>query len=277
MLPWAPFLLLLVPKPGKPGPANPTIARFCQAALLFPLLFFSLSQAKADYYLLVAAPALALWLAIETVPRLNGGDRRLALCWGASAAIAVLLLVAAPTAATRDWTLASGALLALACVAFATAGARFFRQLRSLRARELAMLGVALLAAPTLALVCRAVDGRGTRDSSWYVARIIQERARPGASVFIYRDFEDRFSTLPFYLGRPVPIVESTSRDLQFGCRAAPGSYCISAAEFLRLHLDRPLAVVLQARRADEFLALTANKRWRVESAGDKMVFFDPE
>jgi 4-amino-4-deoxy-L-arabinose transferase-like glycosyltransferase len=277
MLPWAPFLLLLVPKPGKPGPANPTIARFCQAALLFPLLFFSLSQAKADYYLLVAAPALALWLAIETVPRLTGGDRRLALCWGASAAIAVLLLVAAPTAATRDWTLASGALLALACVAFATAGARFFRQLRSLRARELAMLGVALLAAPTLALVCRAVDGRGTRDSSWYVARIIQERARPGASVFIYRDFEDRFSTLPFYLGRPVPIVESTSRDLQFGCRAAPGSYCISAAEFLRLHLDRPLAVVLQARRADEFLALTANKRWRVESAGDKMVFFDPE
>jgi 4-amino-4-deoxy-L-arabinose transferase-like glycosyltransferase len=275
MLPWAPLLLLLVRRPGRHGPARRTIVRFCQAAILFPLLFFTLSQAKADYYLLVAAPPLALWLAVEAAPRLDGDDRRLALCWGLAAAIAVMLLVAVPNASMHEWTAMSAGLLALGCVTLAAAGTRFFRQLRSPRARELAMLGVALLAAPTLALVCRAVDQRGARDSSWYVARIIQEQVRPGASVFIYRDFEDIFSTLPFYLGRPVPIVASTSRDLQFGCFAAPGIYCISAGEFLRQHLDGPVAVALQARRAEEFLALTSGQRWRVEWVGDKMVFFN--
>jgi hypothetical protein len=72
-----------------------------------------------------------------------------------------------------------------------------------------------------------------------------------------------------------VPIVESASRDLQFGCQAAPGGQCISAAEFLRLQLERRVAVAVHASRADEFLALAPARRWRVEWVGDKMVFFN--
>lgn len=63
-----------------------------------------------------------------------------------------------------------------------------------------------------------ASDLHRARDSSWYVARIIQEQARPGDLMFIYRDFEDTFSTLPFYLGARCRL----SR--------APAATCSSAA-----------------------------------------------
>jgi 4-amino-4-deoxy-L-arabinose transferase-like glycosyltransferase len=273
LLPWSGFLLLLRRQPGSPDPANGAIVRFCQAALLFPLLFFSLSQAKAEYYLLVAAPALALWLAVHTAPRLRAGDRRLALCWGIAAATAVAMMAAAARAG-RPWTAGAGPLLALAGACLATVAARLFRSLQSLRTRELALLAVALLGAPTLALVLRAVDERSARDSSLYVARIILEHPGPAPAVFIYRDFEDVFSTLPFYLGRTVPVIDSTSRDLQFGCRGAPGRFCPSAGEFLRLRAHTPVAVAVQAARVAEFLALAGEHGWHVEWAGDKLVFF---
>ncbi|MFL6673857.1 MAG: ArnT family glycosyltransferase [Massilia sp.] len=276
LLPWTPFLLLLARPRQRTGPER-TIVRFCQAATLFPLLFFSLSQAKADYYMLVVAPALALWLALETVARLDRHDRGLALCWGGAAALAVVVLVATPNGEAREWSMLSAGLLALGWVALALAGARFFRQLPAPGAREAALLAVALLAAPSLALVCRVAAERGARDSSAYVARIVQQQARPGMAVFIYRDFEDVFSTLPFYLGRPVPVVDSASRDLQFGCRTAPASYCIPASEFLGMLAGRPVAVAVQARRADEFRALAGSRRWHVEWVGDKMVFFDAQ
>jgi 4-amino-4-deoxy-L-arabinose transferase-like glycosyltransferase len=273
LLPWTPFLLLLARR-TRPVPelVNRTMVKFCQAALLFPLLFFSLSQAKADYYLLVTAPALALWLALGTVPRLERADHLLARCWGIAAASLLVLLVAVSGSPAREWTPWSAALLLLAGAALASVGTRVFAQLRCVRARECAMLGVVLLAAPALVLLYRAANERGAHDSSWYIARLLQAQA-PRA-VFLYRDFEDVFSTLPFYLGHPVPLIDSASRDLFFGCKAAPGSYCVSAAQFRRL-ARAPVAVVVLASRAEEFRSMAGPGGWRVEWVGDKMVFFN--
>jgi 4-amino-4-deoxy-L-arabinose transferase-like glycosyltransferase len=272
LLPWAPFLLLPA-RPPATAPAGGAIARFCHAAILFPFVFFSLSQGKADYYLLVATPALALLLAIDVAPRLLLGDRWLAPCWGMSAASAALLLVLLPGAATAQWALLPAPALALGWALLAAAGARAFARLRSLRARELAMLGVALGSAPALVLACAAAGQRGARDSSLHLARLI--RAQPARAVFIYRDYEDLFSTLPFYLGQTVPVIDSTSRDLQFGCRAAPDTACIGGAEFRRLRARTPVAVAVDAARADQFRAMAGARGWRVEWAGEKMVFFN--
>jgi hypothetical protein len=92
--------------------------------------------------------------------------------------------------------------------------------------------------------------------------------------VFIYRDFEDQFSTLPFYLGRGVPIIDSTSRDLEFGCRVAPGRFCIGASDFRRDRERGPVAVVLQASRVDEFLKMAGPGQWHAEWIGEKMILF---
>jgi 4-amino-4-deoxy-L-arabinose transferase-like glycosyltransferase len=275
-LPWTPLLLLLAARKRGAAPArcDPMLA-FCKAGLLFPLIFFSLSQAKADYYLLVAMPALALWLALAVTRRLGeGGDRRLALGWGMSAASALAMLAAAPWAVGHRWRAPELLALALGWCVAAAAGAGWFRRLRSVAAREAALLAVVLVAAPALALLCREAGERGGRDSSAQLARIIGQLPQPRA-VFLYRDFEDVFSTLPFYLGRPLPVIDSLSRDLQFGCGVAPGSGCIGAGQFQRLRQRGPVAVAVRADRAAEFLAVAGPGRWRVAGAGEKLLFFD--
>jgi 4-amino-4-deoxy-L-arabinose transferase-like glycosyltransferase len=274
VLPWTPFLLLLVPGRGAPEPGNRAIVRFCEAAVLFPLLFFSLAAAKADYYLMVILPPLALWMGVEVSQRLAGSDRLLALCWGLSLAFALVLLCAAPRALSGRMAPGALALLVAGAAGLALWARRFFLQLRSKAGRELALLAVALCAMPALAHLYRVADERGVRDSSLYVARIIHAHAVPGQSVFIYRDFEDIFSTLPFYLGHTVPVIDSASRDLQFGCKRDAGRFCIDTPAFLRARARGPVAVVLQASRAQEFLAMAGPGRWRAEWVGEKMVFF---
>jgi 4-amino-4-deoxy-L-arabinose transferase-like glycosyltransferase len=274
LLPWTPFLLLLVPARGEPVRGNPTIVRFCQAAVLFPLLFFSVSAAKADYYLIVAFPALALWLGIELSHRVEQADKLVATCWGLALACAVFLLLAAP-GAFGGWLAPAviAALLAGALV-LAFAARRFYLELQTVGARQVALLAVVLCTLGVVGPLCNVAGERGVRDSSVHIARILQGRELPRDAVFIYRDFEDTFSTLPFYLGRPVPIIDSASRDLEFGCRVAPGKFCVGSADFLRERARGPVAVVLQASRADEFLKMAGPGQWHAEWVGEKMVLF---
>jgi 4-amino-4-deoxy-L-arabinose transferase-like glycosyltransferase len=316
LFPWTPFLILLTrARAGagaRGGPAasaassasasasasaERTIIKFCQAMMLFPLVFFSLSQAKADYYLLVTAPALALWLAMATAPQVQPGcGLRVAWCWGSAAAFAILLAAIVAVDPKGRWAMSSLALAALGWAALAALGAFVFRRLRSRSSMDLAMLAVALAVVPTLWLWSRAVVERNARDSSWQIARVIQraideerdrERGQVGGQeggqergqprqVLIYRDFEDAFSTLPFYLGRPLPVVDSISRDLEFGCKKAPGTACISTEQFRRLQAGGPVAVAVRAPRAAAFLAMAGTQGWRIEWVGEKLVFFSP-
>ena len=274
LAPWTPFLLLLLPR--RVGRAQPpsAIVRCCQAAVLFPLLFFSLSAAKADYYLMVALPGLLLWLGIELSQRLAAPDRLVAACWAVSLALAALALFAAPDAVGGHIAPTLLLVLLAAAAALAVGGHSLFLRLRSVAARELALLGVALLAAAALVPLLQAAQQRGARASSVHVARILGAHALPDGAVFIYRDYEDMFSTLPFYLGRTVPIIDSVSRDLQFGCGRDRGAACVSAAQFMQARARGPVAVVLQASREPEFLAMAGPGRWRAEWVGAKMVLF---
>jgi 4-amino-4-deoxy-L-arabinose transferase-like glycosyltransferase len=274
LLPWTPFLLLLAPARGAARRGNPTIVRFCQVAVSFPLLFFSLSAAKADYYLMVALPALALWLAIELSQRLERADKLVATCWAVALACAAFVLLAVPGALGGSMPPAVVAALAAAAVLLAVAARRFYLQLRSVGSRELALLAVVLCTMAAIGPLCRTAGARAARDSSVHIARILQERGLSGNAVFIYRDFEDMFSTLPFYLGRTVPIIDSASRDLQFGCATAPGRSCIAASDFQRERARGPVAVVLQASRANEFLQMAGRGKWHAEWVGQKMIFF---
>lgn len=278
LAPWTPFLLLAARLPDAAGRANRrrVIVRFCQAAVLFPLAFFSLSQAKADYYLMVAAAPLVLWLALEAEAQVaQHGNRLFALCWSLALGPAAAILLLAPAAGSYRSGDAVPLLPLAVALALAAAGYRVFMQLRSRTKRELAMLGVAVLSAAAMPLLLEAAAARAGRDSSLEVAHILGSHAGEGRQVFIYRDFEDMFSTLPFYLRRPVPLIDADSADLRFGCTQAPGRHCIGAADFLRARRAGPVAVVLQASRSAGFLRMAGPGRWRIEWVGEKMVFLD--
>lgn len=275
LLPWTPFLVLLARRQSWGDSARTATVRFCQAAVLFPLLFFSLCQAKADYYLVVCTPALALWLALvleQALARPPG--LRLACCWGGALATCAVLLVAFPDAPGRVWTPVAMALLCLAWLSLMPVATRTFLAFASTRTRECALLAIVLFALPLLALLVDRGSERAARDSSSLIAGIVRAEGGPHSQVFIYRDFEDSFSSLPFYLGRVVPVIDSDSRDLLFGCRIQPGKACIDHRQFLRRSRAGPVAVAVLAKRRDDFLAM-AGPGWRSEAVGDKIVFFN--
>ncbi|WP_036172480.1 glycosyltransferase family 39 protein [Massilia sp. 9096] len=280
-MPWTPFLLLLARGAHWHDRKRAVVVRFCQAAVGFPLLFFSLSQAKADYYLVVCAPPLALWLALALAQALEHAQARararslrLAACWGAAFSTCTVLLVALPDADDRIWSALPLVLLILAWLALMPVATRVFLALRSTREREGALLAIVLFALPLLALAVEHGGTRAARDSSLRIAELLRAQAGPARQVFIYRDFEDRFASLPFYLGRPIAVVDSMSRDLLFGCAAEPGTACIDRDAFLRRSRAGPVAVAVLAERRDEFLAL-AGPGWRSEAVGGKIVFFN--
>jgi 4-amino-4-deoxy-L-arabinose transferase-like glycosyltransferase len=274
LVPWTPFLLLLLARTGPPRRPRSVIVRFCQAAIVFPLLFFSLSAAKADYYLLVTLPWLALWLGIEIARRLAHTDRLVAACWGMALGLAALGLFAAPVALSGAVSIPGLLVLLAAACALSVAGYQLFLRLPGVVARELAFAAVAALSASALVPLLRVADERGARDSSVYLAHIIAAHEVPGLSVFIYRDFEDVFSTLPFYLGRAVPVVASASRDLYFGCSRDPGTWCVSPARLRAARARGPVAVVLLSSREQDFLAIAGPGKWRAEWVANKMVMF---
>jgi 4-amino-4-deoxy-L-arabinose transferase-like glycosyltransferase len=274
LLPWTPFLSLVRWR-AEAVPRRQAIVRGCQAAVLFPLLFFSASQAKAHYYTMVTAPAFALWLAVELERAVRAGPGpRLAGCWGLAAASCAVLLVVLSGVDGRNWSTPMVALLCLGFLAVLVVATRLFRTLDTVPARELALLGIGMLTAPVLYLVLARANLHASRDSSAEIAAIIHARERPAPAVFIYRDFEDVFSTLPFYLRRTVPVIDSESRDLMFGCRIEPGTACIGHAQFLQRSKAGAVAVAVRSQRRGEFLAM-AGKGWRSVAVGDKLVFFN--
>lgn len=113
------------------------------------LIFFSLSRAKANYYMVVGLPPVALWFG----HMLCRAKHRYALLWGGVGAAMLLLL-----------------------------GGVYYAKKKE--------------------------DEITVKNS---LASVNTEK-----DVFLYKRFEE-LSSLPFYLGRRVPIIHSESRDLWYG------------------------------------------------------------
>jgi 4-amino-4-deoxy-L-arabinose transferase-like glycosyltransferase len=283
LLPWTPLLALLIRRPAGTDHAARVIAGFCKAWILFPLLFFSLSQAKAHYYIVVTAPACALLLGIVLEQRLSAGENKMiAYCLGLSMAIGVAGLWTVQYAGRNDWSspamvAATAGGLALCITVFCLSG----RWIAASRGRpglcDAAVAIIALLMLPLLVLLLRIVQVKAVSKSSRNVADVIRRYDGGRRAVFLYRDFEDVFSTIPFYLQQKVRVIDSTSQDLQFGCRITKGvdNACVSGAAFESYRARSPVAVVVSKKRLAEFGKALGQDRWHVETVGDKQIFFN--
>lgn len=251
------------------------VARFLWICCLVPLAFFSASGAKANYYIIVCVPPLAI-LAAHYYEEGAILARRTWLALAFSLTIFAVIAVVA----IRVWLVRSGAatraipatdgtgFLIVAIVLTLSIVAMLLIQLRQLRTAAY-LLG--LFCVPVLIGILHIAAHNEPYISTKQVAQIIRERFA-SYPVYLYGDFE-ALGGVPFYLGKTVPVIESSSSDLRFGRLIEPSSDRFVAAEAVP-RPGGPALVVVRGYRDGAFRQTMAGKKLdKVAESGSYSVY----
>ena len=242
MAPW----ILVLAAPRAADPVNRPLRRFLWMTFLVPFTFFSVAGAKANYYLVVAVPPLALLVA----DRLQGlQSRRWRLVVPLGWCVFFALLCAAVPRFAHGMRLPASAWVLCACAfALSALSALAFRK-RGVVEGSAAAAAVAIpLAILFSAYLAVNRDDNSTRGMAAEIER------RGLAQVFVFRDYE-AMSSLGYYLHRPLGIIDSASNDLWYGLRLRPDAERFPLTEhFLADARYRAAAIVVADRRRREFM-----------------------
>ena len=205
-------------------PSKLEIRNFLWLCVWIPFGFFSLSSAKANYYIILCLAPMAMLVA-DYLPALLKDRQRINLAMAIT--VPVMILIALWT--YRLWALSTGRILpffpardgslpmtigivlvlALIAVLFLHAGWR--------RASIFCLGGVIIpLSLEFDHIVARAEPLMSARTMATYIQNKFSDRP-----VFLFQDFES-FGSLPIYLQRAIPVIDSTSADLYSGHKKFP-------------------------------------------------------
>ena len=234
------------------------------------MVFFSLSRAKANYYLLPAMPAAAILLAQIGLYGLTRQQQR----WFSVVAVSILLLGTGGIIwylrryypAGEIWPLIVSGLgligLLVGCSWQLFATKSYDGESSHLIPWSLGAPGLA-----SLMLLMGVVTAAGDY-SQLFSSRSLVQAVPYNTNLFVYKDFEN-ISALSFYHHPHVIIINSGSHDLAYGQQRRP-----LAAQFItdtewREYLNRrqPIYVIVHRRFYQRFYANFAEYQWRVVSA----------
>ncbi len=256
LFPWSLLLIGLLQRARPLGEGERDLRRFLFVAWLMPLLFFTLSSAKANYYLVVVMPFAAFHLALAL-------ERRdyLATRWRMIPGIVLGLLTG-----VAAWYLAShGAHLAAeplildrTPLQFAIVGLIVFCGLSLIAATiavwsRVGLLAYLLPAASCAVAVLIAINAVEPLVSNRPLAQALQSRFAE-RQVYLYRNFEE-LSSLPFYMAQPLSIVDSRSNDLYWGNKLQANDLLIDGGQFARKAAAGPVLMIVMEREMKDFRA----------------------
>ncbi|HUI45826.1 MAG TPA: hypothetical protein VL122_07590, partial [Nitrospirota bacterium] len=257
LLPWTAFLpALFYKRRGEPF-FRSDLERFLWLWYLVPLVVFSLSFAKASYYMIAGTPPVAFLLALKMEQLFSEQKSRLLGICAALIVCAGLLLMAATYARPDDHTTflhavggyKSGYLHAFAILTAGAAVAAAFMFWK----KYLYSVGViALLSLPLLVYSLHMVRQAEPYCSKKSLCYFLQENEKD-REVFLYRDYEE-ISSLPFYLKGRVSIIDSASEDLSYGMKySRDDRRFVSGDVFRRFLKSHKVSVIVMKKRIEEF------------------------
>ena len=262
-----PWMVLFVPLHSRGKPDKAPVRAFRRFLLLWiavPLAIFSASVAKGDYYMLIAMPALALYLA-SRLEELEGHPFLAAL-----PAVTVALTVGismyaqsfpAPSVPGEIYA-ALGCTLLLALLAW-----------WSLHEKKLqpAAFFLGAVCVPIGLLFSSAFE---TNEPAKSGKTIALELSRLQLPAFLYKDFE-QLSAVAFYSRAPLGVVASESQDLWWGLRLQrdPARYP-DAQQFDGALQWKAAAVVVRPERLAEFEASPFRHRCELRSTVEAASLF---
>lgn len=250
LFPWSFFLPVL-------AFARTNIARqrdihlFLCIAWLIPMVFFSVSSAKANYYLVIVMPFVAIQLALMLEDAKFGGR------WGLVIPGALLSIL---FFALTLWFL-NGKNEALNGLFIKGIFTRYFAEILlitsilvtffSFRIRKLGVLLYVLVPMMSLPAMLQVIDVRQNYISTKEVAAWLRTDF-PRSEVILYRVFEHQ-SSLPFYLKAPVRIVDSRSSDLFWGNKLHKNNIVLSDIQFQILLDKQKIALMVLKEDLPDF------------------------
>ena len=244
-LPWSFFFPFLVKRTSPMPPALKFLwvwvgAFFC---------FFTLSQAKANYYLVTLFPPLALLLAFHLE---SFADHRLLkkICQSLGVSLSLLfpleglILVYYPSLFPPSlhpfvmalpkglfWSWLGGSLVFMGTVFFLKQRPRFWPEI--------------LTGLQTVPLLVVALGIAQKAEPLFSTRRLVQEKIDQNIPLVLYRDFE-KFSSLRFYRKENLPLLDSQSNDLHFGLHRPEGKeLSLSYEDFERLFKGQKVYVAV--------------------------------
>ncbi len=233
LAPWSLFLPLLAIRRPEPDEPDLRLKRFLWCWFGWCLFFFSVSLAKANYYMFVGLPPLVMLLAerLETLqesrPKLIASIASCTLLLIAASAGTLLMLGRAHPALqpyclvlTPGKVVLLGALLIIGLAGCLRAAPAFWPY------------GLAL---PLLFIWTLFLCGIAREDdflSQKSVARYLDTHHAHAATA-LYRDYEE-FSAFAFYIPHPITVVDSDSADLLYGQRRANSEYFLTLAQWVK-------------------------------------------
>ncbi len=286
---WSPLLALLAWRAPRLGSTiADDAARWARDAAVVLTVFFSIASNKGAYYLLPVVPLAALWLGVRLQRAADAGvldalGRQLSpaalafgvaafALWGASLAGPLhdeLLRSGLPPAqfAWLPWLIGALALIALLAA--------------TLLMHEHTGAGLIVYALTGLAMVAFAteLDIAKTADTSQAEVAATLHRVMPAdAEVFSWQTFEDHDASLLMYGWRPLRVIDSTSADLWFGCRALGAAGPCVGPQALRQarHDGRAVAVWVARSRLQGFFASGLQQGLQALPFKDSVVFITP-
>jgi len=224
LFPWSLFIPLIFKKTERQGKEDKNYFAFLWIWFLVPLIFFSLSKAKANYYMVLGLPPLVLLIAEKLKDLLDHKSRLPLIFTCITAALVTIALIAVytidfgPKAQPFQQILTPlhlGFWLTAILVSFLTLYHTPFPTLLSPKIMGLYSLCLLII----ILTIAPAVSPYYSTKN--LVDKVPQEYRH---HIFLYKDFE-KISTVPFYSGHPVPIIDSVSNDLLYGENSPYKSY----------------------------------------------------
>ena len=209
VFPWTPFLGLLCVRAKEKDPSLLSLKRFLTIWIMVPLIFYSVSRAKANYYMIIAIIPFVLLVSIK-IQQLISEKREIFLI-GASV-ISACLALGIFLGPLFFETYLSFSILFLGIFMLGTLFFFWGVRLKKTRMNWLFVYG-AFISGMVLLFILKDAQIL-EKDPRMTLKNITQNlKNKKIKDIYFYKNFEE-MSSFVFYLKHPVVLVDSVSADL---------------------------------------------------------------
>ena len=249
LFPWSLFMPLIFWRTKDLNPSEQKLLRFSWCWLLFPLVFFSLSSAKANYYMIASMPALAIILGIK-MKNLMSKNFKIFNIW--SAIILFIVALGLSFVIFTNVIQINGLDKNLVIVAIIYSLLAGIASIIFVRNSQAIIALVAGLIIPIVIIMVSYI--KTTKDNlSAAEAGIYLTSEAKNKPLYIYQDFEN-FSALSFYAPSCFKIIDTQSSDLYYGAHLPQfKNQFVNKEEFLEETSDKQVYVVIPTKKLSQF------------------------